>query len=272
MFFTCPRCGGVLSSADEKTKKCPLGHSYDKAREGYFNLLLSNSGGTHGDNSEMVAARRDFLNYGYYEPMALRVAERVAEVHPRGGVLLDMGLGEGYYTNLVESCLYERDGESCVLGFDISKDAVRLASKRNKRLSLAVASSYAVPLPDSSVDTVINLFSPMALAEVLRVLRPGGHFVFVYPAEEHLFGLKSKIYGTPYKNVPEPDGIDGFELLSKDEMRYTVTIDGNERVRSLFMMTPYAYRTGREDRERVLSLDTVTTDLHFIINVYRKAE
>ena len=121
MYFVCPRCGGELISASETTKKCPNGHSYDRAREGYFNLLLSNSGGTHGDNAEMVRARREFLSYGYYEPMAKRVAEKALSVHPTGGVLLDMGLGEGYYTAMAEEAIFLRDGSSNVLGFDISK-------------------------------------------------------------------------------------------------------------------------------------------------------
>ena len=272
MFFTCPRCGGELTSASENTKKCPLGHSFDRAREGYYNLLLSQSGGTHGDNSEMVRARREFLSYGYYEPMARRVAEMVSDVHPASGILLDMGLGEGYYTDIVEREIYSRDGESHVLGFDISKDAVRYSAKRHKRLSLAVASSYDVPLPASSVDTVLNLFSPMATSEVARVLRPSGHFVFVYPGTEHLFGLKEAVYKTPYKNKPEAEELDGFSLVCRDEIKYTVTVEGRDRVRSLFMMTPYAYRTGREERERALSLDSVKTELEFIINVYRKAD
>ena len=272
MFFDCPRCGLELTSTDEKTRKCSLGHSYDRAKEGYFNLLLSSVGGTHGDNIEMVRARRDFLSFGYYEPMATRVAERVLSVHPTGGILLDMGLGEGYYTDLVEREIYSRDEDSCVLGFDISKDAVKLASRRNKRISLAVASSYSVPLGDGKVDTVLNLFSPMALTEVSRVLKPNGHFVFVYPGEDHLFGLKEAVYDTPYKNKPEPSEIEGFELVFSEEIRYTVTIDGRERVSALFMMTPYAYRTGKRERERALTLDSVTTELDFVINVYRKAD
>ena len=261
-----------MTSASENTKKCPLGHSFDRAREGYYNLLLSSSHGVHGDNTEMVRARRTFLSYGLYEPMAKRVAEAIVSVHPFSGVLLDMGLGEGYYTDMVERGIFARDGESTVLGFDISKEAVKLAARKNPRLALAVASSYSVPLSDGTVDTVLNLFSPMAVSEVRRVLKPRGHFIFVYPGIEHLFGLKSAIYQTPYKNKPEPDEIDGFELLSKDELKYTVTLDSKEKIRTLFMMTPYAYRTGRAERERVLSLDTVTTELDFIINVYRRAE
>ena len=37
------------------------------------------------------------------------------------------------------------------------------------------------------------------------------------------------------------------------------------------MMTPYAYRTKKEDRERVLSLDTLNTEVEFLIFVYKKS-
>ena len=36
------------------------------------------------------------------------------------------------------------------------------------------------------------------------------------------------------------------------------------------MMTPYAYRTRKEDSERVLSLDRLTTEVEFILFVYKK--
>ena len=47
-------------------------------------------------------------------------------------------------------------------------------------------------------------------------------------------------------------------------------MDTPEAIRSLFMMTPYAYRTSSEDRERVLSLSEVSTEVEFMIDVYEK--
>ena len=270
MDFCCPKCGGELALVSENVKKCPLGHSYDRAREGYFNLLLTTGGGVHGDNAEMVRARRKFLSYGYYEPLARRLSELVLEHTCRCGAVLDAGFGEGYYTDTVERALYERDGESCVLGFDISKDAVRYAAKRNPRIISAVAGSYDVPIADGRVNTVINVFSPLATDEMRRVLSDGGHFIIVYPAERHLFSLKKKIYDNPYLNEPKDTDIDGFRLVSSEKLSYTFTVKGSEHVHALFMMTPYAYRTGREGRERVLSLNEVECEAEFLIGVYRK--
>ena len=92
----------------------------------------------------------------------------------------------------------------------------------------------------------------------------------VYPGPMHLFGLKSLIYKTPYKNEPGETAIDGFRLFSHEVLSYSITLDTAEDVKSLFMMTPYAYRTPKEDKERVLSLSSVTTEIEFIIDVYEK--
>ena len=269
MDFACPKCKGELV-LDGNTKKCINNHSFDRAKAGYYNLLLGAKGGTHGDNAEMVEARRDFLSRGFYEPLADRLAQLVTELTPRCGAVLDAGCGEGYYTDKVECSLRSRDGESDVLAYDISRDAVKLAAKRNHALSLAVATSYDMPLSDGSVDTLFNAFSPLAIPEVLRVLKRGGRFVMVYPGTDHLYGLKSIIYKTPYKNEPEDTGLDGFKLISHDMLSYRITLDTPEAIRSLFMMTPYAYRTSREDRERVLALSEVSTEVEFIIDVYEK--
>jgi 23S rRNA (guanine745-N1)-methyltransferase len=92
------------------------------------------------------------------------------------------------------------------------------------------------------------------------------------PGRDHLFGLKEIAYATPYKNEPGEPEILGFELIESENLKYTLKLDGAEKIRSLFMMTPYAYRTPRESRDRVLSLDKLTTEVEFEIFVYKKSE
>ena len=64
--WQCPLCGGALQG--ENDLKCEKGHCFDRAREGYWHLLPVQSMRTKapGDSKEMVAARRAFLNAGYY--------------------------------------------------------------------------------------------------------------------------------------------------------------------------------------------------------------
>ena len=53
-FFTCPVCGKPLSGTSTLT--CSQGHSFDRNKHGYINLLLSNSSSKkrHGDDQLMV--------------------------------------------------------------------------------------------------------------------------------------------------------------------------------------------------------------------------
>ena len=145
MDFVCPKCGGELFELPGM-KKCVGGHCFDRAKEGYYNLLLGVGGGVHGDNKMMLDARRRFLSSGAYGPLCDLLAKTVMGLLPRGGSVLDAGCGEGYYTDAVERALRERDGESNVLALDISKEGVRIAAKRNPAVSYAVASSFAADL------------------------------------------------------------------------------------------------------------------------------
>lgn len=269
MHFSCPNCGGKLNKLD-KVALCENGHSFDRARGGYYNLLVGNTGGVHGDNKDMVLARRAFLGAGYYAPLVRYLIFQVLEYTPEGGCLLDAGAGEGYYTDHIERALYDRDGISDVTAYDISKDAVREISKKNPRISLAVAGSYHMPIADGEFDTVINTFSPLALEETRRVLKTGGHFIMAIPGEMHLFDLKSVIYDTPYKNEVADTHLEGFELVEDEPLTYKFSLDSPEKIQSLFMMTPYAYRTRLSDRAKVFALETLECTADFRIFVYKK--
>jgi 23S rRNA (guanine745-N1)-methyltransferase len=127
-----------------------------------------------------------------------------------------------------------------------------------------------MPVESESVDVLVNTFSPLAIEETRRVVKAGGAFVMAIPAEEHLFGLKRAVYKTPYKNTVADTHLDGFRLTLREEIKYPLNLNTRQDIRSLFMMTPYAYRTAPADREKVLLLDNLQTDAHFIILVYRK--
>ncbi len=272
MLFVCPKCYEKLNITNSGAAVCKKGHSYDKSRFGYYNLLLSEKGGIHGDNKEMISARREFLSHGFYEPLAKNLALICKDFLEDNDCLLDAGCGEGYYTEFVKRALKEAGVSVRVCAFDISKDAVRAAAKRGAADEYAVAGSYHMPVPDKSVSLLLNTFSPQAKEETYRVLKPGGHFVMAIPAEEHLYGLKAKVYDNPYKNKVEDTHLEGFELVRKKEVKYTIKLDTRQDIQSLFMMTPYAYRTSKEGKERVLSLENLSTDVHFFILTYKKAD
>ena len=59
-------------ATDGTVLRCPAGHCFDRAREGYCNLLVVQHKASldPGDSREMVAARHRFLNAGHYAPVA----------------------------------------------------------------------------------------------------------------------------------------------------------------------------------------------------------
>ncbi len=249
---------------------CKNGHSYDRNKRGFYNLFLSNKGGTHGDNKLMVDSRRRFLDSGYYSELARSVAQKVLQYTQDGVAVLDIGCGEGYYTDFIQRSATEQGKLLSVSGFDISKDAIALAKRRNADVEFAVAGAYDMPVANCTVDTAVNMFSPLAKDEILRVLKPYGKFIMAIPAEEHLFGLKELLYETPYKNTVSDTELSGFKLISDSEVRYTIHMNSREEISALFAMTPYAYRTGSAGRERVERAEQLSTDVHFRIFVYEK--
>ena len=78
----CPVCGQPLHKT-EKNYVCSGRHSFDIAKSGYVNLLLNSSQGHHGDDKLMVRARRDFLDKGFYDPLAQEIASVCALYAPQ---------------------------------------------------------------------------------------------------------------------------------------------------------------------------------------------
>ena len=117
MRFVCPKCYGKLNIKEGGTAVCDAGHSYDRSRFGYYNLLLTSTGGVHGDNREMIESRRAFLDTGAYSRLADKLSELSVQYMTSGGLLLDIGCGEGYYTEKIMTGLAASSKDAEVLGW-----------------------------------------------------------------------------------------------------------------------------------------------------------
>lgn len=265
--FVCPVCRRELRDADA-AYCCSAGHNFDKSKFGYVNLLQSqkSSAKRHGDDRLMVRARRDFLEKGYYGFLLDELCAVCERYLPDFACVLDAGCGECYYSSELKKRLAYKKLDFA--GIDISKNALEYASKRKSGIPAAVASLFSLPLADSSCDAVLNVFSPEANGEFLRVLKNGGILIRVIPLERHLWGLKSVIYEKPYENnVPCAD-CEGFKLLESRAIRRETELESNEDIMNLFKMTPYYYKTGKEDQQKIASLCSLKTQLEFEIRVY----
>lgn len=250
----CPVCKQKLNT-EGSTCKCSKSHCFDKAKEGYINLLLgSKSGDKTGDSKDSARARHAFLAKGFYSCLKNEIASRLS------GTVLDICCGEGYYDEY-NGTLY---------GFDISKEMVRLAAKAHKDNTYFVANLADIPIADESIDTAIHLFAPFNDREFARVLKKNGVLYSVIPGENHLYEMKEIIYDKPYRNDEKAPNSSLLTLAGRTKITNRVTISG-EDLKTLFSMTPYFYRTSEENKARLDIVDTLELTVEFVILEYRRS-
>lgn len=262
--FVCPVCNKELVKAD-KAFICTNNHCFDISKYGYVNLLMSNQSSLkrHGDDKLMVQSRRRFLEKGFYEKLRNCICDVVREFVADNSRIIDVGCGEGYYTSAVAN------GNYTVCGVDISKDALRYSAKAVKSSQFAVASAFSLPVADKSVDCVLNVFAPSAYGEFSRILKNEGVLIKAVPLQEHLWELKCALYDKPYKNKPEKRDEELFTLVEARELKYTIELNSKADIEDLFRMTPYYYKTGRAEAQRLSELNGLKTTVHFCVEVYR---
>ena len=264
MNLLCPVCGDKLNNRD-KQYVCPRNHSFDVARQGYVNLLVVQQKHSlnPGDTRQQVLSRREFLEAGYYAPIADTLIETAKELGISGQIL-DVGCGEGYYSARLADAL-----GADVTGLDISKEAVRCAAAKYKGKQWLCATAAHIPVEDGSAELLTSLFALTLPEEFRRVLKQGGYYLQVLAAEDHLLGLKSIIYDTlthqEKDTVPE---LPGFERVKSVPIRFSFTVEGIQ-VQNLLSMTPHVFRIGKEGAERLRKTERLTDTASCVLNVFR---
>ena len=268
--FICPLCKTPFQKINN-TQICANNHHFDIAKEGYLNLLPVNAKHSKnpGDNKEMMNARRAFLNSNGYLPLAEKVTTLITSLlaNKEQAQLLDLGCGEGYYTNLLANKLPDN---SQVNALDISKIAIRYAAKRNKKINFCVASAYNVPLPDNSLDLLLRIYAPSLDSELQRLLKTGGYLVTVTPAPHHLFQLREKIYEHVNEHPQENPSPDGFVKVEQVNLAYPLKITEAQQLQDLINMTPFAWKFNEQTMGELLAEKSWSIECDFNIEVYQK--
>lgn len=266
----CPLCAAPLTRG-ATAYTCPGGHSFDLAREGYVHLLPPNRmhSKSPGDDREMAAARSRFLSGGYYDHLRDALCALALKYAPEHPAVLDSGCGEGYYTAALHRALALGGKAPRTVGIDLSKPSLRHGAKGAPEVAFAVASVYHLPVSDGSIDLVLNCFSPLALDEFRRVLKPGGTLLYVVPAAAHLWQLKEILYDAPYPNPEEAIDYDGFAYLEICPAERVLTLSG-EALADLFRMTPYCWKTPKAGAERLAATRSLAVEADFRIHAFRR--
>lgn len=169
---------------------CDAGHHFDRAKQGYWNLLQPQDRKSKhpGDCDEAVLARHRWLRRGYAVGLIETLRGWIDGEGPSQRTL-DLGCGEGSFG----PALFGRYPES-YCGIDLSKRAIRLAVQNWREATWVLANADRIlPVADASVDQMISLFGRRPVMEIRRALKPGGTFIVAVPGEADLIELRETV-------------------------------------------------------------------------------
>lgn len=232
----CPICRGALAR-EGGSLVCAKRHCYDLSRQGDVNLEPGKHAAFY--TKELFASRAWVFESGLYDPVVRAIGEAAAPFLPgdRPGVLVDAGCGEGFYTGrvLADRALWR-------VGFDLSKDAVRMAARRVKNAAFVVGDLARIPLADGCCDVLLDVFSPANYAEFARVLRPGGALIKLAPRGGYLRELRETAGAQLRRTEHDGGQVEAYlhartRVLQERTIAYTLPVSP-ETVWHLARMTP----------------------------------
>ncbi|MGE8549092.1 MAG: putative RNA methyltransferase [Alcaligenes sp.] len=252
----CPLDGQLLT-LQERSWRCPAGHCFDVAGQGYVNLLPVQNKRSRdpGDSKEMVAARRRYLESGVYAPIAAGVARLLMDGLEGQApyACLDAGCGEGYYLRRLQ----ERDerGELALIGLDISKWAVMAGARSSPGMRWLVGSNAHLPVPEASLDALICMFGFPVYEEFRRALKPGGLLLQVEAGPDHLVELRRIIYPSlKAEKLPSQEPPEGFSLEADERLSFAIALQSQAQIADLLLMTPHLFRASVQGLEQARAL------------------
>lgn len=276
--LACPIDGEPLGARD-KQLVCAQGHAFDVARQGYVNLLpvQHKRSKQPGDSKEMIKARAQFLNSGFYAPVANKLAEIIVAQIADGkeSCLMDAGCGEGYYFDSVFNTLRDSEGDSDVafIGLDISKPAIVEAAKINKQITWLVGTNRQPPVTPDSIDIILCVFGFQSFDGFNKVLKTGGKVILVEPGPDHLKELRAILYTDVRKSDPPDISYAeelGFFMRDRQQLQFSTGLINNEQINNLLVMTPHLYRANQAGREAAAGLQELDLTVDVVFRTLEK--
>ena len=266
----CPLDSSPLQQQD-KSLCCEQGHRFDLARQGYANLLpVQNKRSlAPGDSKEMINARQQFLDAGYYQSIAEEMIAQLKPLLAEESCVIDAGCGEGYYLHQLAQAL---GAGNDFIGNDISKAAVVKCCQRSRDYSWLVASNRSLPVQADCVDVVLCMFGFPVYDEFLRVLKPGGILLMVDAGPHHLLELREIVYP---EIKEKPDNLvlqaqqAGFILQQESALNFQITALPRDAIHSLLLMTPHFFRANAEARNKALALQNINLSVDVNFRLFR---
>lgn len=238
--FACPICQENLTLV-ETSLKCSNRHSFDLAKFGYVNLAPQIKQSANYDK-ENFQNRQQILEAGFYQTILETISYLLARLET-AKTILDIGCGEGFYSRKLQ----ETHSDKTFYAFDISKDSVQIAAKSepNWAVNWFVGDLARLPIKDTSMDILLDIFSPANYGEFRRVLSKDGILIKVIPTENHLKEIRQMVQDQLTKKDYSNQDIkehfqEHFSIQSSQIASLTKPITAEQR-QALLAMTPLLF-------------------------------
>ena len=238
--FACPICQESMTLV-ESSLKCSNRHSFDLAKFGYVNLAPQIKQSANYDK-ENFQNRQQILEAGFYQNILKGISDILA-TKASAKTVLDIGCGEGFYSRKLQ----ESHSDKTFYAFDISKDSVQIAarSEANWAVNWFVGDLARLPIKDTSMDILLDIFSPANYGEFRRVLSQNGILIKVIPTENHLKEIRQMVQDQLTKKDYSNQDIkehfqEHFSIQSRQIASLTKPITAEQR-QALLTMTPLLF-------------------------------
>ena len=242
--FACPICQENLTLV-ESSLKCENRHSFDLAKFGYVNLAPQIKQSANYDK-ENFQNRQQILEAGFYQTILDAISDLIAS-SKTAKTILDIGCGEGFYSRKLQ----EVHPDKTFYAFDISKDSVQIAAKSepNWAVNWFVGDLARLPIKDTSMDILLDIFSPANYGEFRRVLSKNGILIKVIPTENHLKEIRQivqdQLTKKDYSNQDIKEHFqEHFSVQSSQIASLTKPITAEQR-QALLSMTPLLFHVNQ---------------------------
>ena len=261
-YYRCPICNSNLELAGQ-SMICPSRHTFDIAKQGYLNLLMKKK---TFDNYDKISfqSRKIILEKGYYNHVLEVVAELLRSTESCTSVL-DVGCGEGFYSRKL-SAMTGKD----IVAFDISKESVQIAAKADleHHVSWFVGDLSDLPIADSAIDCILNIFTPANYGEFQRVLSDNGMLIKVVPGSDHLIEfrrlVRDHLRNKDFSNEQVVECFqDNFSLISRTKVSKTFELP-EEDCRIFAEMTPLFFNVDKQQLD-LSAISSLTVEAEILV-------
>ena len=210
---------------------------------------------------------------GRSAPLYREVCSRIRPHLNRDMNVLELACGTGQLSFPLSP--YVRLWEATDFSSNMIAEAKRQVA--SSRLHFSVQDATDLPYAPETFDAVVisNALHILpepdkVMAEIRRVLKPGGYFLYVVPGADHLWELKQILYDRPYPNEEKETPYEGFVYQAIVPVEETITLPCQADIHALFQMTPYYWKTPKEGAARLAALDGLKVQAAFRIHVFRR--